>query len=148
MIRIARLKRRSVSELARASIVACCCICGTVTAADAQPVPNYIELLKNAVKSSFVTPSSVGLVEVSRLHPSRAPQAGDWMACLRIAINGQPALYAAFIEGQPPGVVLLRRAVRFDDCSQEQYVPLPAPPPVDARSPGAGKKLSRTAKAR
>jgi hypothetical protein len=62
------------------------------------------------------------------------------MACLRVAINGQPALYAAFIEGQPPSVILLRRAVRFDDCGQDQYEPLPAPPPVDTRAPGSRKK--------
>ena len=69
-----------------------------------QPVPNYKELINSAVKSSFVDRSSVGLVEVSSLHPSRPPQMGDWMACLRVAIKGQPALYAAFIEGQPPSV--------------------------------------------
>jgi hypothetical protein len=140
MIRIALPKRRSLSELARGSIVACFCMCGTVTAFEGQPVPNYKELINGAVKSSFVAPSSVGLVEVSRLHPTRAPQTGDWMACLRIAIDGQPTLYAAFIEGQPPSVILLRRAVRFDDCGQEQYVPLPGAPPVDGRSPGPRKK--------
>ena len=47
------------------------------------------------------------------------------MACLRIAINGQPTLYAVFIDSQPPKVILLRLAVRFDDCAQDQYEPLP-----------------------
>jgi hypothetical protein len=138
--RIARPKRRSFSELAGGSIVACCFMCATAIAEGGQPVPNYRELITSAVKSSFVAPASVALVEVSPLHPSRPPQMGDWMACLRVAINGEPALYAAFIEGQPPSVILLRRAVRFDDCSRDQYDPLPAPPPVDGRSPGARKK--------
>ena len=138
--RTARPKRRSFSELARGSIVACCFMCGTVIAEGGQPVANFKELIASAVKSSFVASASAALLEVSPLHPSRPPQMGDWMACLRVAINGQPALYAAFIEGQPPSVILLRRAVRFDDCGQDQYEPLPAPPAVDARSPGSRKK--------
>jgi hypothetical protein len=138
--RIARPKRRSFPELAGGSIVvACCFMCGTAIAEGRQPVPNYKELINSAVKSSFVDRSSVGLVEVSSLHPSRPPQMGDWMACLRVAIKGQPALYAAFIEGQPPSVTLLRRAVLFDDCSRDQYEPLPGPPPVNGRSPDSRK---------
>lgn len=141
--RIARPKRRSFFELATGSIVACCFMGATAIAEGGRPVPNYKELITSAVKSTFVTPASVALVEVSPLHPSRPPQMGDWMACLRVAINGQPALYAAFIEGQPPSVILLRRAVRFDDCSRDQYEPLPSPPPVDVRSPGSPKTGSR-----
>ncbi len=137
---IARRKRRSFSELARGSIVACCSMCGAAIAEEGQPVPNYKELINSAVKSSFVDPSSVGLIEISPLHPSRPPQSGDWMACLRIAINGQPTLYAAFIEGQPPSVVLLRLAVRFDDCGQDQYEVLPGPPPIENRSPNRPRK--------
>jgi hypothetical protein len=137
---IARPKRRSFSGLARGSIVAGCSMCATAIAEGGQPVANYKELLTSAVKSSFVPPASAALLEVSPLHPTRPPQMGDWMACLRVAINGQPALYAAFIEGQPPSVTLLRRAVRFDDCGRDQYEPLPAPPPVDARAPGSRKK--------
>jgi len=124
-----RPKRRNFLDLARGSIVACCSMCGAAIAEESRSVPNYKELIYSAVKSSFVDPSSIGLVEISSLHPSRPPQTGDWMACLRIAINGQPTLYAAFIEGQPPSVVLLRRAVRFDDCDHDQYDPLPGPPP-------------------
>jgi hypothetical protein len=138
--RIARPRRRSFSELASGSIVACCFMCGTAIAEGTQPVPNYKELINSAVKSSFVDRSSVGLVEVSSLHPSRPPQMGDWMACLRIAIKGQPALYAAFIEGQPASVVLLRRAVIFDDCGRDQYAPLPGPLPADGRSPSPRRK--------
>jgi hypothetical protein len=55
------------------------------------------------------------------------------MACLRIAIHGQPKLYAAFIDGEPPKVALLRLAVRFDDCAQDQYEPLPVAPPAQDR---------------
>ena len=137
---IARPKRRSFSKLARGSIVACCSICGAAIAEEGQPVRNYKELISSAVKSSFVDPSSVGLVEISPLHPSRPPQNGDWMACLRIAINGQPTLYAAFIEGQPPSVILLRRAARFDDCGQDQYEVLPSSPPIENRSPRRPRK--------
>jgi hypothetical protein len=137
---VAPPKRRSFSELAIGSIVACCSMCGASIAEEGQPVPNYKDLINSAVRSSFVDPSSVGLVEISRLHPSRPPQSGDWMACLRLAINGQPTHYAAFIEGQPPSVVLLRRAVRFDDCGQDQYEPLPGPPAVDGRSPSRPHK--------
>lgn len=141
--RIARPKRRSFSALAGGSIVACCLMCATAIAEGGKPVPNYKELITSAVKSSFVTSASAALVEISPLHPSRPPQMGDWMACLRVAINGQPALYAAFIEGQPPSVFLIRRAVRFDDCSRDQYEPLPGPPPVNGRSPASHKAGSR-----
>jgi hypothetical protein len=143
--RIARPKRRSFSELAIGSIVACCSMCATAIAEGGKPVPNYKELLTSAVKTSFVKPTWAALLEVSPLHATRPPQMGDWMACMRVAINGEPALYAAFIEGQPPSVILLRRAVRFDDCSRDQYepAPAPAPPPVEARPPGSGKTGSR-----
>jgi hypothetical protein len=57
------------------------------------------------------------------LHPTCGPQMGDWMACLRIAIHGQPTLYAAFIDGQPPKVILLRSAVRFDDVAMQMVYP-------------------------
>ena len=136
-----RKGRLLFSELARGSIVACCSMCGSAIAEEGHAVPNYKELINSAVKSSFVDPSSVGLVEISPLHPSRPPQRGDWMVCLRLAISGQPTYYAAFIEGQPPSVVLLRRAVRFDDCGQDQqYEPVSGPPPVDGRSPGRAPK--------
>jgi hypothetical protein len=145
--RIARPRRRSFSELATASIVACCFMCGTAIAEERQPVANYKELITSAVKSTFVASAWAALLEVSPLHPTRPPQMGDWMACLRVAINGEPALYAAFIEGQPPSVTLLRRAVLFDNCGRDQYEPVPPPPPAGARSPGARKKLIRGEKA-
>src|SRR5262245_25202291 len=108
-----RSKRRAFSALAIGSIAACCSVSATVIA-EVKPVPNYKELITTAVKTTFVPSVSAALLEISPLHPARPPQMGDWMACLRVAIDGQPALYAAFIEGQPPSVVLLRRAVRFD----------------------------------
>ena len=102
--------------------------------------PNYKDLIRGAVKTSFTDPLSVGLVEISPLHSTRGPQMGDWMACLRIAIHGQPTLYAAFIDGQPPKVILLRSAVRFDDCAQDQYEPLPPEPPAQDRPPGPQRR--------
>ena len=137
---IGRPTGQSFFELARGSIVACCCMCGAAIAEEGQPVPNYKELVHNAVKASFLDPSSVGLVEISPLHHSRPPQLGDWMACLRITINGQPTLYSAFIEGQPPSLILLRRAVGFDDCGQDQYEPFPGPPPAENRPKGPLRK--------
>ena len=115
-------------------------MCGAAIAEEGQPVPNYKELVHNAVKASFLDPSSVSLVEISPLHRSRPPQLGDWMVCLRITINGQPTLYSALIESQPPNVILLRRAVRFDDCAQDQYEPLPGPPPAENRPKGPLRK--------
>jgi hypothetical protein len=140
---IRRPKNGSCLKLARGSIIACCSICGAfgaVIAEERQAVPNYKELIHGAVRSSFVDPSSIGLIEISPLHPSRAPQAGDWTVCLRIVINGQPTLYAAFINSQPPTVILLRQAVRFDDCGQDQYEPLSSAPPVQDRPPGPPRK--------
>ena len=134
-------KTGSLSELARGSIIACGSLWGAYGAAIAQQPQaderqapaSYKELIHSAVKTSFTDPSSVGLVEISPLHPTRGPQMGDWMACLRITIHGRPTLYAAFIDGEPPKVALLRMAVRFDDCAQDQYEPLPAPPPPQDR---------------
>jgi hypothetical protein len=140
---IRRPKTGSLFELARTSIVVCCSLCGASGAAIAeerQAPPNYKDLIQGAVKTSFIDPSSVGLVEISPLHPTRGPQMGDWMACLRIAINGQPTLYAVFIDSQPPKVILLRLAVRFDDCAQDQYEPLPAAPPAQDRPAGPPRK--------
>jgi hypothetical protein len=62
------------------------------------------------------------------------------MACLRIALSGQPTLYAAFIDIESPVVIRLRRAVRFDDCGLDQYEPLTGPPPVQDRAPGPPRK--------
>jgi hypothetical protein len=130
---IRRPKIGSLFELARSSIVACCSLCGAAVAEERQAAPNYNDLIHSAVKTSFIDPSSVGLVEISPLRPTRGPQMGDWMACLRIAINGQPTLYAVFIDSQQPKVILLRLAVRFDDCAGDQYEPLIATPPAQDR---------------
>jgi hypothetical protein len=115
-------------------VVACSCVCRLAFAEDSQAaLPDYKELIYGTVKSSFVDPSSVGAVEISPLHPARPPQLGDWMACLRISIDGRPVLYAAFIEGSPPRVFLLRRAVRLDNCDHDQYEPISSSAPADER---------------
>jgi hypothetical protein len=93
-----RVRHTFILELAIISIFACCSSSRVSVAEDAQEVPNYKELIYNAVRSSFVDPLSVGTIEISPLHPTRGPQLGNWMACLRITINGQPTLYAAFNE--------------------------------------------------
>jgi hypothetical protein len=136
-------KGRSFFKVARGSIVACASIWGAwgeAVADERHAVPNYKELIHSVVKTSFADPSSVGLVEISPLHPTRGPQMGDWMACLRIVINSEPTLYAAFIDGPPPVVSLLRRAVRFDDCERDEYEPISSPPPVQDRPPGRPRK--------
>jgi hypothetical protein len=133
-------RARSVLDLAIILLVAFYSLCGLVLAENAQAVPNYKELIYSAVKSSFLDASSVGLLEISPLHPTRPPQLGDWMACLRISVNSQPMLYAAFIEGQPPRVLLLRMAVRFDDCGQDQYEPFSGSPPAETRPQGPLRK--------
>jgi hypothetical protein len=130
-------------KVARRSLVACSPICGAwvgAVAEERQAVPNYKELIHSVVKTSFADPSSVGLVEISPLHPTRGPQMGDWMACLRIVIDGQPTLYAAFIDSPPPVVSHLRRAVRFDDCDRDEYEPIASPPPVPDRPSGRPRK--------
>jgi hypothetical protein len=132
-----------VGHLGRvASILACYCVFGTsaAMAEERQAPANYKELIQSAVKTSFIDPATVGLVEISPLHPTRGPQLGDWMACLRIAIKGQPTLYSAFIDGEPAKVILLRLAVRFDDCAQDQYDPLPTVPPIQDGPAGRRKK--------
>jgi hypothetical protein len=139
-ITAARDRQSSVLELAIVSIVACYSLHGSASAEDAQAVPNYKELIYSTVKSSFIDPSSVGQVEISPLHPARPPQMGDWMACVRISIKGQPTLYAAFIESQPPRVLQLRLGVRFDDCGQDQYEPFPGSPPAEIRPQGPLRK--------
>jgi hypothetical protein len=136
--------RNSVFSSLGRGLVAVCptigCLC-VAFAQDAHPLPNnYKELVYNQVKSSFVDPSTVGAIEISPAHPSRPPQDGDWMVCLRIELNGQPTLYAAFINSEPSKVILLRRAVRFDGCPQDQFEPLVSAPPADQKHPPASKK--------
>jgi hypothetical protein len=53
------LKQLYAVRRLRGSILACCSICGAI-AEEAQPVPNYKELIYTAVKSAFVDPTSVG----------------------------------------------------------------------------------------
>ena len=134
---------QNYSSLLRMLGVACCCICRVGLAEDGPAVPNYKELIYASVKSSFLEPLSVGAIEISPLHPARPPQWGDWVACLRISISGQPVLYAAFIEGQPPRVTLLRRAVRFDNCGNDQYEPFSGSASTDDRPQGKGPLRKR-----
>src|SRR5262245_36856176 len=117
-------------------------------AAAAQPieaVPSYKELIHRAVQSSFVNPGTVSAMEISALHPTRLPQLGDWMACIRISIAGEsaPALYAAFFQGDPVGVSLLRRAVQFDHCRDDQYEPFSAREPAEVRPQNVPRKKQR-----
>jgi len=130
-----RLERDKVACLAA---IAFCCIGKVAFAESGLAVPNYKELIYGAVKSSFVDPSSVGSVEIAPLHPARPPQSGDWMACLRISVSGESVLYAAFIEGEPPQVILLRRAVRIDNCGNDEYEPFAGSAPADDRSKSKG----------
>ena len=139
-----RPSRNSVfSSIGRGAVAVCStigCLCAAF-AQDAHPLPNnYKELVYNQVKSSFVDPSSVGLIEISPAHPSRLPQDGDWMVCLRIELNRQPTLYAAFMDSEPPKVILFRRAVRFDGCPQDQFEPLVSAPPTDQKRPPPSSK--------
>jgi hypothetical protein len=137
--------RNSVrSSLRRGLVSGCLTICSVCAAfaQDAHSLPNnYKDLVYKAVQSSFVKPSSVGLIEISPARRSRPPQDGDWMVCLRIELDGQPIPYAAFIDSEPPRVSLLRRAVRIDECGQDQYEPLVvARPPVEKSSPAPRRK--------
>jgi hypothetical protein len=138
-----RSRNSVLASLGRGVVAVCStigCLC-VAFAQDAHPLPdNYKELVYKEVKSAFVDPSSVGSIEISPAHPSRAPQDGDWMVCLRIELNGQPTLYAAFINSEPPKVTLFRRAVRFDDCGRDQYEPLVSGPPADQKRPPAPRK--------
>jgi hypothetical protein len=88
-----------------------------------------------------VSESAAALGIVNDAGESRRRSKGDreigWPAC---ALSGQPTLYAAFIDIESPVVILLRRAVRFDDCGQHQYEPLTGPPPVQDRAPGPARK--------
>jgi hypothetical protein len=109
---------------------------GPGAAQTASAIPNYKELIYRAVQTTFVNPSTVGAMEISPLHPTRLPQLGEWMACIRFSVEGQPtpALYAAFFDGDPPAVTLFRRAVQFDRCSGDEYVPFRRHSPRDIRS--------------
>jgi hypothetical protein len=126
----------------RGLVVACCFVCKLAFAEDNQAAPpNYKELIYGTVKSSFIDQSSIGAVEISPLHPARPPQLGDWMACLRISIDGRPVLYAAFIEGSPPRVFLFRQAVRLDNCDHDHYEPVASSdPPGDRQEKGPLRK--------
>ena len=140
-----RPSRTSVRSSLRRGLVSICSTICSVCAAfaqDAHSLPNnYKELVYKQVQFSFVNPSSVGLIEISSAHRSRAPQVGDWMVCLRIELNGQPAPYAAFIDSEPPQVSLFRRAVLIDECGRDQYEPLGvARPPVEKSSPAPRRK--------
>jgi hypothetical protein len=79
-----------------------------------------------------------GPFEISPLRQTRLAQPGDWMACVRTAVQERPTYLAFFMrEGR---VVERRIAVLIDECAQEQFQPLPEyrpPTPQSKPSPDA-----------
>jgi len=111
---------------------------GAAAAQTAPAVPNYKDLIYRAIQTTFVNPSTVSAIEISPLHITRLPQLGEWMACIRIlAEEPTPALYAAFFDGNPAAVTLLRRAVQFDRCSSDEYEPFRSSQPAEPRPQNA-----------
>jgi hypothetical protein len=83
-----------------------------------------------------------GPFEISPLRRTRLAQPGDWMACVRTTVQQRPTYLAFFMrEGR---VLEQRIAVLIDECTQEQFQPLPEyrPPPPDLKSSPADAKSS------
>jgi hypothetical protein len=60
--------------------------------------------------------------------------------CTRCPRKGCYSVSRLIVDGEPPKVILLRLAVRFDDCAQDQYDPLPTAPPIQDGPAGCRKK--------
>ena len=59
--------------------------------------------------------------QISELRPAKAPQPGDWTACIRTAEQA-PGYFAVFYDDE----IVIRRAVAIDRCAEGRYGPLPA----------------------
>ncbi|MFL6931898.1 MAG: hypothetical protein ACJ8FK_18460 [Xanthobacteraceae bacterium] len=78
-----------------------------------------------------------GPFEISALRRTRLAQPGDWMACVRTTVQERPTYLAFFMrEGR---VLDWRLAVLIDECTHEQFQPLPEyrPPPPDPKASDA-----------
>jgi hypothetical protein len=64
-------------------------------------------------------------VQISALRRSVAPQPGDWMACLRTAVEGQVKYLAVFFRSS--AIIVSRSDIEIDGCETERYAPLPKP---------------------
>jgi hypothetical protein len=74
--------------------------------------------------------ASMGPIEISPLRRTRLAQPGDWMACVRTTVQERPTYLAFFMrEGR---VLDQRIAVLIDECTQEQFQPLPEYRPAPA----------------
>jgi len=84
--------------------------------------------------------------EISALRASRAPQPGQWMACLRTApqAGAAPGTFAVFFDDEAPEI---RRAVLVDRCGGETYSAL-ALPVAETRKTAAAKRPPKAASPR
>jgi hypothetical protein len=73
------------------------------------------------VNAAFKTAKLSGTPEASPVHPTHAPQLGDWMMCIKGSADALPK-YAVLIKDG--AVVDVRTQVLLDRCDGEAYSPV------------------------
>jgi hypothetical protein len=73
-------------------------------------------------------------VQISALRRSVPPQPGDWMACLRTAVEGRVKYLAVFFRNR--AVIDSRSDIEIDGCESDQYAPLPTPAAANREAEG------------
>ena len=99
-----------------------------VQQSDASDAPEsyYRQLVvASGVPTTLTKAQPSAAVQISALRRSVAPQPGDWMACLRTAVEGRVKYLAVFFRNR--AVIDSRSDVEIDGCETERYTQLPTP---------------------
>jgi hypothetical protein len=78
-------------------------------------------VIATTIRYVFVENKLHGTPEVSRIRPTRPPEPGDWIICLRSNAPDQPLLYAIFFEDNK--YIRSRISIGIDHCDKETYMP-------------------------
>jgi hypothetical protein len=83
------------------------------------PEPKKVTELANA---AFPMTKLSGTAEISVLRPSRPPQGGDWMFCLKSSTPSEKLRFAVFIRENT--IFEVRSSIVLDGCYDETYRPV------------------------
>jgi hypothetical protein len=95
---------------------------GSLTPLEPVNVPNTAALA-GKIQATFQTVKLTGYPRISQVRPAPVSALGDWMVCLRSDAEGDPRVYALFIQNND--IVDYRLALIIDRCANERFAPMP-----------------------
>jgi hypothetical protein len=95
---------------------------GPMAQLDTVNVPN-IAALATKVQGTFQAVKLTGYPRVGQVRRAPVSALGDWIVCLRSDAEGDPRVYALFIQNND--IVDYRLALIIDGCASERFEPLP-----------------------